>query len=580
MSKVEGSINGKNYRWLSHTVVTFKGMFDSNSSEKKLDKLGDDYDVITLGEVFSMKPASVDKSRALAMIPSEYFAFDARIHEVQREFGSYVVITGDIDKGNPSRAVIEPAVRHFVGEGVAFFIYSSSSATNQMRKWRVLIPLAKSCDFLQWRDLQEAFFEFMESHNLEMDWALERAAQPVYLPNVPPSMRGPNGEPLFYEQFVNDGDGLTVDGPVIEACLSVQRQKRAEKEAFQVRARIEAKRKLQERNVSGEVSVIDEFNKAHSIEEMLLAHGYDRGPRDSWRSIYQSSKTFATLDSGDHWVSLSESDASAGLGARFESGCFGDAFDLFCHFEHGGNIGKSVSAAARALGLGKPKGKSSQSSIIDLVAAQRAQGVNEGNLAKSVMVEQASLDADSCNLASFHILQMPNGMTATEFVVDGFLPNGVTVIAGEPGAGKTTNLVPIAASVAHLTPAQWGFHPKRSRVVVWLSEHPEQVFDTIEALLGLEGSASREDFSRRFKVVSTRRSNPEELATLIDEVNRRFSYTNERGVVVHPLIVWDTAAATIDVENENDNSTISKAIALAKQSLSGAALWVINHNPK
>ncbi len=193
---------------------------------------------------------------------------------------------------------------------------------------------------------------------------------------------------------------------------------------------------------------------------------------------------------------------------------------------------------------------------------------------------EAQAKADPNSIAGFQLLQIPSGMQATEFVLDGFLPTGVTVIAGEPGVGKTTNLVPMAASVAHLTPGEWGMHPKRRRHVLWLSEHAEQVFDTMEALLSLDGSASRQEFSEWFHVASTQRSTPEELSALILLANERFSWTNERGAVVRPLIVWDTAAATIEVDDEKDNSTISKAIALAKQSLGGGALWVVAHTPK
>lgn len=184
------------------------------------------------------------------------------------------------------------------------------------------------------------------------------------------------------------------------------------------------------------------------------------------------------------------------------------------------------------------------------------------------------------DLAGFHILEMPSGIKATEFVIDGFLPNGVTVISGAPGAGKTTNLEPLAASVAHLAPAAWGFHPKRRRVVVWLSEHPEQVFDTMEAIMREDGAAIREEWAQWFKVVPTKRSSPEALADLIVAVNKRFSEQNERGVWIRPLIVWDTAAATIKVDNENDNTAISDAISTAKRVLDGGALWVVHHTPK
>lgn len=578
------------FGWEDHKVAVFFGQYDSHASEEPslAHKYGEDYATRTLGEVFLMEPAKVDKTCAPAMIPSSYCGFDARTHEVQRQRGAYVALAGDIDIGSPSMEMVQHAVHGFVGDGTAFLIYSSSGATEETRKWRIIIPLAQPCDFGQWQDMQEAFFMFMEAQGVAMDWALARTAQPVYLPNVPPDKWGPDGAPLFHERLAVDGPGLTPDGRVIAASLSDLRNRRAQEDAAAEQARARARQKAQERKASGEGSVIDKFNKAYSIEEMLQSNGYDRGPRENWRSPYQSSKSFATRNYGDYWVSLSESDLGAGLGHKTKTGCSGDAFDLFRHFEHGGDFRKAVAAAAQLLGLGKTASKSAGSAIIDLEAAKRAQearsqvgqGLGTRNAEEALQGNAAPISADHSDLAGFQILEMPNGMRATEFVVDGFLPNGVIVIAGAPGAGKTTNLVPIAASVAHLTPAGWGFHPKRRRAVVWVSEHPEQVFDTMEALLSLDGSASRQEFGQWFKVVPTRRSSPEELAQLIKAVNSQFSWVNDRGATVRPLIVWDTAAATIDVDNENDNTAISKAIALAKQVLDGGALWVIHHTPK
>jgi hypothetical protein len=226
---------------------------------------------------------------------------------------------------------------------------------------------------------------------------------------------------------------------------------------------------------------------------------------------------------------------------------------------------------------------------IDLDAAIRAQELRKAAAVKDpqeifVLLPDGSVVDLGCEtpsfIADFRIMTMPTGLVVTEFVIDGFLPNGVVVIAGEPGSGKTTNLVPMAASAAHLTPKEWGFHPKRRRKVVWLSEHPEQVFDTFEALLVLEGSASRQEFEQWFVVVQTKRSATQNLVTMVEDANRRFSWQNERGVAVNPLIVWDTAAATIEVETENDNATISRAISMAKVALDGGALWVVTHTPK
>jgi hypothetical protein len=576
--------------WDAHRVVVFHGQLDSHASEapQLAHKYGHDYETATLGDVFGMKPASVDKSRAPAMIPSGYFAFNARTHDVQQKRGSFVALTGDIDEGSPSIDMVEQAVRGFAGDDVAVLIYSSSSATADMKKWRVVIPLAKPCTFAQWEELQHVFFGFMEGQGLKMDWALARAAQPVYLPNVPANKRSADGEPMFHERLATDGAGLTLSHPVVATCLETLRENKARADAAAEQAKAKARAKTMERQASGDASPVDEFNKAYTVEEMLQSNGYTEGPRNNWRSPYQSSKTFATRSYGDHWVSLSESDVTAGLGIKCQKGgCSGDAFDLFCHFEHGGDTKKAVRAASIQLGLSKTPIKSNQPSIMDLEAAKRAQEARSmaslpgiagavGQATGEVLEGQVAQP----DLAGFHILEMPDGIKPTEFVIDGFLPNGVTVISGAPGAGKTTNLEPLAASVAHLAPAEWGFRPKRRRKVVWLSEHPEQVFDTMEAIMREAGAASREEWAQWFKVVPTKRSSPQELANLIEAVNARFSLQNERGVWVRPLIVWDTAAATIDVDNENDNSTISKALAEAKRVLNGGALWVVHHTPK
>ena len=77
------------------------------------------------------------------------------------------------------------------------------------------------------------------------------------------------------------------------------------------------------------------------------------GSSAHYRSHHQSSASFATQNFGTHWVSLSGSDAAAGIGRSKSMGensyCFGDAFDLFVHYEHKGNF----TAALRAYAVGQ-----------------------------------------------------------------------------------------------------------------------------------------------------------------------------------------------------------------------------------
>jgi hypothetical protein len=333
--------------WRQHRVVVFDGSFDTHIND------GDDYDTLTLGEVFDADLARKNKADAPAMVPSSYSRFNARQHETQRQHGSYVALTGDIDTGNVSMDLVQAAVSKFVGDFVATLIYSTSGATEQSRKWRVIVPLEQPLPFGQWHDFQEAFFDFMEANGFVMDWALSRAGQPVYLPNIPVDKRDLKGEPLFHQRRFTPGRGLThCDGALGQALADLLRRRKSD-EAERERVQQAAIQAMQGQGTGRKGAVIDAFNKTNSVETMLKAYGYKCGTRDGWRSPYQKSKTFATKNFGDYWVSMSASDAGAHLGAECAAGRFGDAFDLYCHFDHRGDFKTAVREAAKALGMDK-----------------------------------------------------------------------------------------------------------------------------------------------------------------------------------------------------------------------------------
>ena len=333
--------------WHAYRVVVFNGSFDTHI------KNGDDYNTLTLGEVFDADPARQDKANAPAMIPSSYNQFDARNHDTQRQRGSYVALAGDIDQGNVALDTLLALVRRFVGEAVASLIYSSSSAAADKRKWRIVIPLAQAQDFAAWQELQEAFFTFMEAQGVAMDWALSRAGQLVYLPNVPTDKRDWRGAPLFYERDFTEGRGLTTADGAVATALADLSALRARDEAERQQAKQAAKQAMQACGTTTKSEVIDAFNQTYSIEMMLKASGYKRGPRDNWRSRYQTSTSFATRNFGEYWTSMSASDTSVGIGRPCAGGCWGDAFDLYCHFEHGGDFTKAVREAAKMLGINR-----------------------------------------------------------------------------------------------------------------------------------------------------------------------------------------------------------------------------------
>lgn len=168
----------------------------------------------------------------------------------------------------------------------------------------------------------------------------------------------------------------------------------------------------------------------------------------------------------------------------------------------------------------------------------------------------------------------------TEFVLDGFVPVGVSAIAGAWGAGKTVNLTALFASVAHLAPAEWGFRPDLRRHVVWITEAPGQTLDTLKSLARAGGAAHWSEFKNWFHLFPALRQSAEEMADEVKTLTEQLTYRNGRDFEVKPVVILDTTAANLDIENESDNSQVSRAMAVLKQALPNIPLVLIGHTPK
>lgn len=337
--------------WNDHKVAFIGGTFDTRI------ETGEEYETRTLAELFAAGPACVDKLTGPAFIPSSYYEYDARSHDAQRTHGQYVALTADVDSGDHAPGAIQKAVAAFVADA-AYLIYSSPHSRPGDRRWRVIVPLDQAVPFEQWFDAQTALFAFLGSRGIDTDKALSRAGQLVFLPNVPEThvksgtaLRGADGEPLHFQRHATSlakpGLKLT-EGHVADGVAQIRRQ-RAEDEKKREAMRAEAAQRRANRPASDNASLIDDFNATNTVATMLELCGYEQSPRDArdWRSPYQTGETYATrVMDGGAWFSLSQSDTDAGVGQRCKEGCFGDAYDLYAHFKHGGDH----KAAYRALG--------------------------------------------------------------------------------------------------------------------------------------------------------------------------------------------------------------------------------------
>lgn len=442
--------------WQSLLVMTFNGSFDTHI------KSGDDYDTLSLGQIFAAGPANRPKPRAPAIIPSSYNGFDGRNHEAQRTKGRFQALCGDVDKGNHDLESIERQVVSLVGEDVARLIYSTASSTEEDKRWRIVVPLAQPLDFKGWNEAQEAFFDYMEAHGVLMDRSLARAAQPVYLPNVPPERRGEDGEPLFFQTRASDGVGARLDHPPIATAIGELRARRE----VDTRAKGAARQAVVARAPTGDRAggrPIETFNLSHRVEDLLPQYGYEEAPNgEDWRSPLQQSESFATRvftdeEGHERWVSLSGSDAEAGLGVETANGHRrGDAFDLFVHYEHGGDRAASLAAwkkaQAKAEALRRKEQRETSRQIgagSDTVPKTEIYTV-DGTLKRFVLVTDGSQVADLlCPQAVLSLQDFRNATAGSKYTI----PNG----------GGGTKTLPVSKV--------WLEHPDRLEVDV-LTFHP------------------------------------------------------------------------------------------------------------
>lgn len=333
----------------SHALVLSDGR--PNGSPRA----GQPYEGRTWEELVAMaaEPAAKPKAKAPAVIASVYREADGRAHEVQAERGRFGMLVLDIDKGGPSFEAVEAALAAVVGDAERL-IYSTSSATAELPKWRAVVRLAELVPGGDWPEVQAAFFDLVEAElgeGVEADRAAGRTGQIFYLPAVAPERRGPDGQPLFYRWRHVPGPGLRLDRGPIAARLAERAAVQAEAAREAAARRAAAAEKKAARLASDMLSPIDTFNARHDVEALLEKYGFEnessgfsRRGTDNWQSPYQRSG-YGLRCFGHYWVSLSGADANAGLGvATKNGGRWGDAFSLFAHFEHGGDMLKAVAS--------------------------------------------------------------------------------------------------------------------------------------------------------------------------------------------------------------------------------------------
>ena len=449
-------------------MLTANGAFDTRIGS------GGTYDGLSLKAIADLvdQPQAREKADASFVIPSTYREHDARSHDAQRANGEYHMLAVDVDEGSPSIGDLQAAVSKVTGDAAAL-IYSSASASAANKKWRVLIPLAEPVSGAQYADMQLAMFDMMRAEGISPDPALARTGQPIYLPNVPAGKRGDNGEPLFYESAKHRGTGyMRIEGSRIEASANFRKKN---EEMAARRADLERARRQEAREAkrsADDVDPVQEFNDRHTIADLFAQYGYNQlGASKSYASPMQTSGSHATKDFGTHWVSLSGSDAAAGIG-QSKTGditmAWGDAFDLYCYFEHQADMTAAVRTYAGELkpspfeGVNQQIPDPQEGALDDFEYIPDPTPQNEASEPESGLAEPVVAEWPT-PIAAFNEADLPKRRW---IYGNQYIRGFVTVTASAGGVGKTS--LAIVEALAIVTGRELLGEPVRERTSVWI----------------------------------------------------------------------------------------------------------------
>ena len=321
--------NAPTYALPNVLLVSGLGQYHSNEANAKVKR---SYMPVMMSIIETMleNPPSSDKTKAQWAI---FSTLESRTFAEQLEKGEFWALWADFDEQPKPLDEIEAIWREIAPNTVAWF-YTSRSATAENPKSRMIVPLARPLDGATFTMAQACLNDAFESRGFIADRAAERPAQLCYLPN--------RGE--FYDWRKTDGHvfDLEADGSALHPFYE---QRHAVEQKRMQRALERKKLRRARQRDDGNVTPIDWFNTAHSVDDILLAAGYEPDPHhpDKYRHPYSESGSFSACiwrEGLERVSTLSTSDA-----LYVETGEAHDAFSAWCILEHGGDEQAALQAA-------------------------------------------------------------------------------------------------------------------------------------------------------------------------------------------------------------------------------------------
>ncbi len=212
-------------------------------------------------------------------------------------------------------------------------------------------------------------------------------------------------------------------------------------------------------------------------------------------------------------------------------------------------------------------------------ASERRSAVDEfQNLLTPVSVATGSL-YEPVTPKSSRWQSVPLQLDAIEpidYLIDGFFAHSFAVIAGQPGVGKTTAMLAVALIAAGFQIGDSGLKAEARRKIIYVSEDTAQVRRSLFAY-AKHMNLDRQELQDYFVLVESIRSTADQVLELAHLVLEH-TINDER-----PWLIIDTANATLDIENENDNSQVGAYMAALKQTIYTqlkTSITIITHTAK
>ena len=157
-----------------------------------------------------------------------------------------------------------------------------------------------------------------------------------------------------------------------------------------------------------------------------------------------------------------------------------------------------------------------------------------------------------------------NTLHPIDYLIDNFLAHSLMVVAGQPGVGKTTAMLSLAMVISGFTLKDCSLSTEAPRRVIYVTEDVSQVQLSLFSYARhhhLDPNKIRE----MIHVVEARRSEMPDILLLTQNILKHT--TTHENHTLRPYLILDTASATFDIEDENNNSEVAIYMEGIKQTL-------------